>query len=126
MRAFTRKTTMKRPRKTVAEKTAAYAFSFPKHEHQDQLLASAIELRAIALGHATDDQMSGAALEQKAKAEFEAALQAIIFPPTENQFYCIWSRHPDAAYLAACVDQAWSSGKGKYGSLPPQHWHAKK
>ncbi len=117
---------MTKPKKTVAEKTAAFAFSFPKHEHQDQLLASAIELRAIALRQASDGSTSDAAFEAEAKAEFKAALQATIFPPSESRFYCIWSRHPAAAYLAACVDEVWNSGRGKYGALPPQHWFAKK
>ncbi len=126
MRPFTRKHQMTKRKKTVAETTAAFATAFDKHEHQDALLASAIELRAIALGHAADGPTTKAALEAKAKAEFSAALQALIFPPSEQRFFCIWAHHPEAAYLAACIDEVWGSQPGKYGNLPPQHWHAKK
>ena len=116
---------MKKPRKTVAEKTAAFAFAFDKHPHQDELLASAIELRSIALRQAANGS-TPQAFEAQAKAEFNEALQAIIYPPSEKQFYCLWARHLEAPYLAACIDEVWSSGGGRYGALPVQHWFAKK
>ncbi len=117
---------MTKRKKAVAEKTSAFAFAFAEHPLQDELLASAIALRAIALGQAANGPTTKAALEQKAKAEFACALQATIFPPSEDQFYCIWSRHPEAKHMAACINEVWASKPGTYGTLPPQHWHAKK
>ncbi|MBA2125872.1 hypothetical protein DLM45_06500 [Hyphomicrobium methylovorum] len=115
---------MKKTKRTVAETTVAFASAFPRHPKQDELLASAIELRAAELAQAPGQTKPGS--EAKAKAEFKEALQATIYPPSERRFYCIWSRHPEAMRLAACINEVWLSRPGHYGAVPPQHWHAKK
>jgi hypothetical protein len=69
---------------------------------------------------ATPDQLA------TVRAEYDAALQVLVYLPTEGRFYAIWSDAANADYLATFVSAAWSDGMvGEYGRNPPAHWTQK-
>lgn len=127
---------MTRRKKTVAETTSAFAAALPRHPLQDKLLAAAVALRTAELLDGVDGPTEGLKAEgrpttkadafQRAQAEFKAALQTIIYSPSEDRLYCMWADTADAAYLSLYLMEAWEREPGVYGKARPQNWIAKK
>jgi ABC-type sugar transport system substrate-binding protein len=125
-RSLTWKSEMKKPKRTVAGTTSAFAKAFAPHPLQSEFLEAAIARRAEALASSTADPLATDDAMARAKADFSAALQALIYEPEEDRLYAIWANVTEAKVLAACVVEAWAENPGVYGQRPPQNWLAKK
>lgn len=116
---------MKRPKRSVSERTSALADAFPKHPNHDRFLDAVIAARAKDLVAScpalTEEQATATAL-----AEFEAALDAVIYPPTERRFYFIWSSPAQARLLVHYTQAAWTEAPGEYGNHQPVHYDGKR
>jgi hypothetical protein len=115
---------MKKPKQTVAERTATLTSHFPKHPHQNAFLDAAIALRAEDLASEHVAPLEGGAALRVAKAEF-AALHAMFFPPTDGRFIFCWVSAVQAKLLVPYTQRAWSAADGKYGEREPIHFEAK-
>lgn len=115
----------KRPKPTPAQTTRAFASAYPKHPQQDEFLEAAIALRADELVQYATAPTSRTEASAQAMAEFDAALQAVIYPPPDRRFLFIWNAGPEAKRLAHHVTTAWHQS-GEYGERRPQHWTSKK
>jgi hypothetical protein len=116
---------MKKPKRTVAERTHALASAFPKHPNQDRFLDAVIAARAKDLVAAcptlSDDQATATA-----SAEVEAALGAVFYLPTESRFYFVWSSTAQARLLIHYTQTVWTEAPGEYGDHQPVHYEAKR
>jgi hypothetical protein len=115
---------MKKPKQTVAERTAALTSHFPKHPHRDAFLDAAIALRAEDLASQNVAPLKDGAALRVAKAEFAAALHAVFFPPTDGRFIFCWASAAQAQALVPYTQRAWSAANGKYGLREPIHFEA--
>lgn len=116
---------MKKPKQTVAQRTATLTKDFPKHPHRDAFLDAAITLRAEDLASQNVAPLEGGAAIRVAKAEFAAALHAVFFPPTDGRFIFCWASAEIAKLLVPYTQLAWSAANGKYGERAPIHFEAK-
>lgn len=118
----------KKPRPaSPAEKTRAFAKAFPTHPRQDALIAAAVNLRAQELADGASVPTTTRNALMTACAELAEALQATIFPPSEDRLYFIWAAGPVTDALASHITQAWEdAAHGTYGKHQPQHWVSKK
>jgi len=116
---------MKKPKQTVAERTAALTNHVPKHPHRDAFLDAAIALRAEDLASQNVAPLKDGAALRVAKAEFAAALHAMFFPPTDKRFIFCWASAVQAKLLVPYTQRAWSAANGKYGDRAPTHFEAK-
>lgn len=112
------------------------AAAYPKHPHEGKLLSAAIKLRAAEINATSVTNGIAKTGSRKrshlaaARADFDAALQAVIFPaPGDTRFYLVWAKHPLSARLASHVKTAWEAlsegAPGKFGENPPLHYTAK-
>lgn len=78
---------------------------------------------AVALHAAT---LSGTATSAStmARAEYAAALHAVIYAGPENRFYFAWNDASPKS-LADHLDDAWRAAGDKYGANPPVHAYPK-
>ncbi len=116
---------MKKPKQSVAERTADLTKDFPKHQHHDAFLDAAIALRAADLAQADVAPLDDGAAIRAAKSEFQNARHAVFFPPADGRFYFCWASAAWARLLVPYTQQAWSAANGKYGKLEPVHFEAK-
>lgn len=115
-----------RTRKTPAEKSRAFAASFPPHPKQSAFLAAAVALRAADPAGSGNAASPGHDAIIRARAEFEAAIHAIMFPPSEGRFYFLWASATEARLLMPYTQTAWRNARGEYGEQQPSHWDAKR
>lgn len=115
----------KKTKRTVAEKSVAYANAFPPHPHQQEFIDACVALRADNLAGEAEGPVSGANALTMARAEFDAALNAVLYPPSERRFYIMWKSSPQARALVHYTQTVWSSAAGKYGDQQPMHYEAK-
>lgn len=116
---------MKKPKQTVAERTAALTSHFPKHPHGAAFLDAAAALRAEDLAKSDVAPLKDGAALRVAQAEFRAALHAMFFPPTDKRFIFCWASASASRTLVPYTQQAWSAANGKYGERAPIHFEAK-
>lgn len=116
--------------RSVAAMTHGYADALRRHPLQAEFLDAAIKLCAIDVitnveGGADQARAPTSAELATVRAEYAAVLQVMLYPPSEERFYCIWSDVPNAAFLAAFIREAWHADAGKYGTHLPLHWTQK-
>lgn len=115
---------MKRQKKFPTAKTLAYLST--THPGQDAFLAATVTLRAQDLASTPNAPLSEDQAVALAGTEFDAALHALMFPPTESRFYFLWASAAEARLLIPYTQSAWESARGEYGERQPMHYDAKR
>lgn len=115
---------MKNRKRSVAERTHALAYDFPKHPNHDAFLEAAIAARARDL-MAECPALTKEQATATANAEFDAALDAVFYPPTEGRFYFVWSSTAWARLLVHYTQTVWIEAPGEYGDHQPVHYDRK-